>query len=674
MSERLIPNSAKLLPHPSQHKVLPGLSTVYQFSSELDDKRNLGELFIVIEVMADFKLCSQLINFIINTANESYFEQDNIIDPAKKLENTLMKINQLAKELSKKGSMAWIKKVNAIVAVVAQNQLHISRCNKADACLMRNGKLSGIFGSKINNHNQKEVFSEIISGELLLNDKLLFASPTIFFELSDDKLKSIMQSGPGTVVSDIKSKINANSLQRSAAIAIEMITEKILSEKVIERQKLRHDHKQQTDLESPEKSDKEAQKPLGKKRSNVKASSAARYCVESLKNGWNFLLKKIIAKHPKVSVSIGLILLALLSIWIFIAIFSAQEMSKLGKFKQAIDLTKQAQEYLDKNDKTQAYVISQKASNLLNEMTKEQKEANKINSLIAKSSIKDQFSSISSLQTRVRDIIDKSTGTVRADTTNAVDFSTADGSKPTMINLVSKNLILFDKDKNSIYQIDTAQPQIKTVISDTKDHTDLTAISYDNKSVYAMGLSELMQYLPTNETVIKQKTADGKWQKAVDIYSYLSNLYLLSPDNKQIYRYAKGSNGFGPKSNYLKTSDDSIKDAVSFAINGNIYVVLKNGQVLMYKSGVKESFAIENLAPNIDGINKLVFDQTKSNLFAISEDKQSIIKLNLSDNKASFEKQYRSDEFKTIDSISVDSDSKTIYVLSEKKVYKFNYE
>lgn len=675
MSEKLIANCAKLIPYPSKHKVLAGLATAYQFEPEISDKRNLGELFIVIEVMGQFKLCNQIINLIISTANECYFAENEIIDPAQKLEETLSEINNNAINLSKDKQLGWLKKVNAVIGAVTSDSIHLAHCGKANAYLFRNNKLIDLFESYDKDKTdsaQKQVFSSIISGKINLNDKLLIASPALFFQLPDKKLQDIVENNyPEEAVKSLTNELNTDNLQRSAAVVIEITNQKKLSERAIKKEpEIKQDQQEKTvDRSKSDQETKTHQKIL-----SFAKNSFLPKLIKLIKNSWNFLWSKLIVKYPRVSATIALFLVLLISFWIILLIIDASKMSKLDKIKQAISLTESAEDNLQKNEKNLAYANSQKASELVDQSAKNQKEKDDINFLIKKSSIVKQYQNIDLLEEKIQEIIDKSTDTVRSNTTNVVDFSTISGSKPFMMNLTNKNLVFSDQGNNSIYQIDISQTQIKTTISDTKDHVDLTTVSYDNKSVYMLGQSELMQYLPINETLIRQKTTDKEWQKALDIYSYLSNLYLLSPDNKQIYRYTKSSSGFGPKSNYLKTADDSIKDAISLAINGNVFVVLENGEVLMYKLGVKESFAIENLAPNIDGINRLVFDQTKSNLFAISKDKQSIVKLNLSDNKASFEKQYRSDEFKSIDSVSVDSDSKTIYVLSDKKVYKFNYE
>jgi len=79
--------------------------------------------------------------------------------------------------------------------------------------------------------------------------------------------------------------------------------------------------------------------------------------------------------------------------------------------------------------------------------------------------------------------------------------------------------------------------------------------------------------------------------------AYSGNLYLLDPQQNRIIKYLPTVAGYtDPPLDYLVSATSvDLSGAVDMAIDGNIYVLLADGSILKFLSGIQQAFRIVDL-------------------------------------------------------------------------------
>lgn len=145
-----------------------------------------------------------------------------------------------------------------------------------------------------------------------------------------------------------------------------------------------------------------------------------------------------------------------------------------------------------------------------------------------------------------------------------------------------------------------------------------------------------------------------------------SRVYLLSPSENQILRYGTDFASF----NKWLNDDSDLSAASDIYIDGDIYLLFKNGTVSKFRLGKKESFSGRELIPETDKAKRLIGNDDYLFVLADSNRLITINKKELGDYKPGEEiKQYLFSDI-TLDDISLASDG-SIYLLSANRIYSF---
>src|SRR6185369_5275958 len=133
-----------------------------------------------------------------------------------------------------------------------------------------------------------------------------------------------------------------------------------------------------------------------------------------------------------------------------------------------------------------------------------------------------------------------------------------------------------------------SEPTNTVALKEAKvDDADLLAIEKATTGGLGFSQDDTNVYYVTDETVTSISKANGKkkdlikndgdWDKAVGIFPYQANLYLL--DQKDgILKYVGSSSGFGKSSTYLKDTVDLSK-GVSIAIDSSVWILSSDGTI-----------------------------------------------------------------------------------------------
>ena len=186
INEIVIINNKKLTPY----------IELVNFSSRNIDQKKLGTILGIFEIKDTSEDSAYIVNFLSSVAKKTYFASHQK-SPEESFESTLAKVNLSLSEVAKHGNINWIGKIDAVLCSVFENQINFSVSGDAKVLLLRNGKLTEIsagLSPKDEAANPLKTFTDIASGRLETNDKLILTTDDISHIFSLDDLEKYATS------------------------------------------------------------------------------------------------------------------------------------------------------------------------------------------------------------------------------------------------------------------------------------------------------------------------------------------------------------------------------------------------------------------------------------------------------------------------------------------------
>ncbi len=239
MNKKLALRTARLASESQKLKSTSNVCTAYEHHPDDPDERRHGILFAVIDVNGSPKHSEDLIELIIDTFHGEYY-QDPDKDPLESFENALAKINEELGEFTGNGNTFWMGKLNAILAVFADDTIHITQAGKANAYLYRSGKeihiTDDLAGDSV---NPLRTFVNITSGELTEGDRISILSSGILTSCSIDEVsRYVIKYHPKVAINHLASLIEGvgGSYGQNAAIILEFMTPEALANETLDEE------------------------------------------------------------------------------------------------------------------------------------------------------------------------------------------------------------------------------------------------------------------------------------------------------------------------------------------------------------------------------------------------------------------------------------------------------
>jgi hypothetical protein len=567
---------------------MPGFVTAYAYEPlPADPGAELGNLYVVIEVLVSGRASEEVADLVIETAGDQYYNKPNPKDGAlERFESAVKAVNQELTDYVNRGNAAWIGKLSAVIAVHCGSEVHLAQTGSAEAFLYR-GKTSTqvTTGAPSRAHNPSKTFGSIASGQLEAGDRLLLSTPALIHQVPLTKLQGVIgQSGPNAAISEITELLHDASVERIAALVIEITTPELAAVQV------RSDQPSEIRLGSPDnplQAAKLAAAPiaLGTLNSSQKLAKSAGATWQRAKPGAKAILqsasgkaKKILANRKYRSTLIGtgvaVIIIGALVAWH--SRYDIATAKTFAKYQLAYSSYLSAQKNLNAGNMAAASSELNSAIKLLASLKSEETT---IDTKLANSDIptgepksfhdfSKMLTAISSSTSNLDDssskIVAKSTSKngifTHFEITGNTAYSITSGSNPSIeiVNLQNGN----------VNRSTTNTQRLGNVVS--------TSLSSTGDGMYILTAKPgVWFYNFQSDTLSEQSVNYGSWPKATAIASYLSNIYLLG-DNV-IYKHTKNASGFSPKIEYITTTKPSDKDPSAMAVDGSIYLMTASG-------------------------------------------------------------------------------------------------
>ncbi|XOU94663.1 MAG: hypothetical protein ACNFW9_01210 [Candidatus Kerfeldbacteria bacterium] len=292
-------------------------------------------------------------------------------------------------------------------------------------------------------------------------------------------------------------------------------------------------------------------------------------------------------------------------------------------------------------------------------------EAQDILTELAKNDKNDQIK-ITELQSDIAIQLEKTRHIANMAATNIVDFSTVDSTASiNNFTVIDDIIYAYDSSKKTIYSADIESGEIKSYPQEEIENTFQYSTEYNNNLVLfnnANGLDEFNSQSNTISSLQFNLPTDDV--NIIDMNSYENRVYFLDINKGQIYRSTRTSNGYNQASEWLQDSSD-LRNGLSIAIDGNVYVSLSNGQVLRLFQGAKQEWALAKIDPLLESANQIWTNSDTDNIFVLDTKGNRIIEFT-KDGK--LVNQYVSDSFNNMKSISTDWKNKKTYILNGNSI------
>ncbi|MEA3463927.1 MAG: hypothetical protein U9R14_02540, partial [Patescibacteria group bacterium] len=225
-----------------------------------------------------------------------------------------------------------------------------------------------------------------------------------------------------------------------------------------------------------------------------------------------------------------------------------------------------------------------------------------------------------------------------------------------------------DSEQKSIYSFDLTD-NLATAITDFKLPIKKfnCPVADKNNNIYYFNLDSIIKLDAETEKItnLTINLTDNP-QNIASASSFNNRLYLLDKQNNQIYRYNKTANSFTGMQAWIKEKVD-FSNAVSMSIDGHIYVLKSNGELLKFLSGQKQKFEIEIIEPALEQPAKVIISPEQKYIYILEPSEQ---RLAIFDKTGKFLLQYRAGQFTDLKDFTVDEANKKIYFLNKASIYE----
>jgi len=386
--------------------------------------------------------------------------------------------------------------------------------------------------------------------------------------------------------------------------------------------------------------------------------------------------KERVSGSKKMSQALGIIAIVLLVILAFSGIISYGKKSAANK-RTAIE-----QQYNDLKNKVDGALKANELGDSKNAQALLEEAKKEIQSI---SSSKYMAGEIFALEKKIDDSMGKIFNIQQVDdATSLTNFNTVDPTiKLGNVFRIGNQVFAVDRERHKgvSYSIDTKKTEASSALS--FDGTAASVALLNDKNSVAIltnspdGVSVFNAKVGATEKT-KQIT-DEAWPTGKAIASYLGNIYILVPKDNQVYKYSSLVNSYSAKSNYLKEAAD-LSNSIDIAIDGSVYLLQKNGDVMKFTAGKAEVFGLTGIPsngnekekdPNAKMLNpiRIIASTDIPYIYVADAGAKRII---VFDKDGKYKTQYVSNKWNDMKDFTVAPDLNKLFVLSGTELFEVN--
>jgi len=226
--------------------------------------------------------------------------------------------------------------------------------------------------------------------------------------------------------------------------------------------------------------------------------------------------------------------------------------------------------------------------------------------------------------------------------------------------LTEGELIVLDEKQTAVYEIGLAG-QKSTILFGGEKLQGASLMAQAGNDLYVLSDEGLLKGGKLPEVEIKE---DEDWGKIIDMEGFSGHLYLLDSQG-EIWKYPAIEGGFAEKQKWLQQKAD-FSSAISLTIDGSLWVLTKDGQLLKFLQGQKDVFALTGLNKPLFEPVALFTDFDSQNLYVLDKGNARIVTFS---KNGEYQSEYHWAELGQAQDLAVIEAEKKIFCLMGNKIY-----
>ena len=627
---------------------------VFSYEALNTEDATLGNLYIVGKISNVPKKKYKNSDFLLSllaSAIKREFYSNRQRTTLEALESALQSANIYLSDFAKKGHREWIGNLHVACLVFSKDLIHIGQTGNMIIQLFRSGTVSNI-NKKFQNTEDcdpTKTFSNIASGQIEEADKIIIATHDISEILTLQKIKElIVYPTTDKLYHYIKDNLTVPSL---ACLLLEAETQKPKDE--------------ETKLEIIE------EKPI-----EIKIS--LKEILDLKVNQINKLLKDQITFPNKITTFFlkhAIIKYGLALFLALIIIFSPLIIEKISydlKVREINNLIQRTQEDVQRSELSLTYQNQSEAQSFLKQADAMLESAN----TLFKKLPNDAKGNVSSNLSTVQDSFDKQKNSLN----NVINITQLEKLADLSKNTYSFNPAGILKLNNFIYLYELTSGFVYKINLDDPNSTESPLIFLSSKDTFKLGAATSTEILLLANP---EKVATYNLNEVYNLYllqpnlentfnikdmvTFDNDLYLLDVQKLNVFKYTLTEDILNGSQWIMKGPTDELKDAVSLAVDGDVFVALDNGTIIQYSQGKKLKEIKLDITPALSKAGQIFTSISLKNLYILDPSNNRIVSV---DKKDGLIKQYAVSELSNLRDLWVDAGEKEIYLLNGLEVYK----
>ncbi len=240
-----------------------------------------------------------------------------------------------------------------------------------------------------------------------------------------------------------------------------------------------------------------------------------------------------------------------------------------------------------------------------------------------------------------------------------------DGMTGTKIALGDNKLWVLDVAGSRLVSVDPAKKSAKVITGKETLGESKTMTVYPGV-VTILGEKGIVECSVTgNQCPVKVKFDEG-WGQVIDMGMFAGNIYVVSDSG--VWRQQKMDSGYGTRQAWLASTEktDVLTGVQNMAIDGFIWMIKDDGQILKYVRGVKENIGISGLDLAFGKRLNIYTNDEDEKLYVLDSDNKRVVVLKKT---GEYESQYLWEGMADSTGLVVDEKSGKIYLVGGSKIW-----
>jgi hypothetical protein len=625
-----------------------------------------GKIFINLEIQNNPADAEMIGETMFDAMRKSFFA-----DPEKeeyvRFEESVKAVNKALRDFQDGRGKKFLGNINAIIATIIGGNLYLTQTGDAEAYLMRR-RLCSTISEGLSEEETDDVFSNIASGTLESGDLVLINTTRLLRYISKTDLAKVV-AGRNLIstLAELKDELSGEVLNKVGLIAVNCVENGPNLNEQEQGKVMAHLQKEEMNgapVRSSEKKDsmvaiKDTMANLSRsvddlRRRMMKGGSKGGARTERGSTGKADFKIGNMGKDKLIPIFIIVVVTLTVGIWWLRG--RAVEQAAIENYDKVLT---EVREEVASAETTGQYNKDQAGEMLVHAETK---ALEVLNSGYHRAKANELLKSI-------KDTKDKLDGVVHPDVKVLADLSTK-RSNVSAIGLLGLKGTLYAYEYNALYPI--VLDKIQDPLTIDENETVIGGTIYPDKDslMFYTKSGKVIEYADNRMTFVD--SADGAFHKGVDVKGYSNKLYVLDPEGNQIWKYTRRREKFDAAEAYNVNAD--LKNGLSLAIDGNVYVLNKDGFITKLFSGSQEQFPIKKQPVKaMTAPTKLFTELDMPNIYILEPAERRVLVFAKDDKTggATYLQQFVFDDtMADLRDLFVDKDTNRLYVMDSTKVYQ----